>query len=213
MNLNLLHVDPKNLKANPWNTNRVPVENQKKLDTSIKRLGNFKPILVRELTDGTLEIIGGQHRRDSALRSKEKTVPVLNLGKIDDAKAKEIGLVDNERYGEDDTGAMKRLLESLDSSKELVTFMPISTEELDAYLSYESIDISDLDLDDLDEEPIEEKQKSSPTHRVVRFKLAIQDAEKLSDLIEKTIKKQGFTESDALTNAGDALVHVLGSVW
>ncbi len=216
MTLELKYVDPSTLQPNPWNSNRVTSENKRKLEKSIGRLGNFKPILVRELDNGELQIVGGENRRDAELKRGAKTVPILNLGKISDERAKEIGLVDNERYGEDDANALQKLLNELESSHELVDFMPITEDEFDSFWSKDSsINLDDLDLDDDDELPTElpTPVSSAPTHRVVRFKMPITDSEKLSELIDKVQKSNGFTTSDALTNAGDALVHILKDIW
>ncbi|MEZ6841329.1 ParB/RepB/Spo0J family partition protein [Acinetobacter baumannii] len=62
----------------------------------------FKPIVVRQLDNGTLQIIGGEHRALVAKQMKVDKVPAFNLGKISDVEAKEIGLLDNGRYGSDD---------------------------------------------------------------------------------------------------------------
>jgi hypothetical protein len=43
----------------------------------------------------------------------------------------------------------------------------------------------------------------------MRFKISLGDAEAISALIEKIQKRHGLTASDELTNAGDALVHIL----
>lgn len=178
------------------------------------RLGNFKPILVRTLEDGSLQILGGEHRRDSAMRSGEKTIPVLNLGVIGDTKAKEISLADNERYGEDDSEALEKLINSLETKDELSSFLPISDDEMDSFWSKAAINLDDLDLDEDDDLPIEKPiGASAPTHRVVRFKVSVADAERMSDFIESTGKNNGFTTSDALTNAGDALIHALKELW
>jgi len=211
VNLKLEHVDPKLLKPNEWNSNVVSSENKKKLETSIDRLGNFKPILVRELSDGTLEIIGGANRRDAEIKRGTQKVPIINLGRIDDTKAKEMGLVDNERYGEDDADLLQKLINELGTMDELSTFLPYAEDEFDSFWSKDSIDLDALDLDEDDELPTESPQPSSsaPTHRISRFKLSIADSEWLSDLIETTQKRNGFTTSDALTNAGDALIHLL----
>ncbi len=213
MELSLENIDPKLLTPNSWNSNYVDEDHAKKLDNSLNRLGNFKPILVRELQNGTLEIIGGQHRTASAIRRNIKTVPVLNLGTVDDAKAKEMSLVDNERYGEDDTEELKKLLDGLGSTSELASFLPMSTEDLDSLFSYDSIDLDELDVEDDDELPIEKPTPSSPTHRVVRFKVAVEDAEHLSEFLETVKKNNGFTGSDELTNAGDSLIHTLKEIW
>lgn len=206
--------DPKELQPNPWNTNVVSSENERKLDVSIDRLGNFKPILVRTLEDGTLQILGGEHRRDSALRSGDKTVSVINLGVIGDTKAKEISLADNERYGEDDSEALEKLLNSMETVNELSSFLPMTDDDLDSFWSKAIINLDDLDLDDEDDLPIEKPMAASaPTHRVVRFKVSVEDAERMSDFIESIGKNNGFTTSDALTNAGDALIHALKELW
>lgn len=213
--MKLIRKDPKQLKLNAWNTNVVSEENLKKLDASMERLGNFKPITVRELSDGTLEVLGGAHRRDIHIRRGDKLIDVLNLGEVSDTEAKEIGLADNERYGEDDDKLMEKLLNSLDTAHELSTFLPISDDEFDSFWSKAAIiDLDDLNFDeDEDEQIIEKPTSSAPTHRVVRFKVSVEDAERLSDFIEATSKSNGFTTSDALTNAGDALIHNLKELW
>ncbi|MBA2017615.1 chromosome partitioning protein ParB, partial [Escherichia coli] len=43
------------------------------------------------------------------------TVPVLSVGKISDVVAKQMSLVDNERYGEDDQIALQRFIEEIQS--------------------------------------------------------------------------------------------------
>lgn len=50
------------LQPNDFNVNIVPPENEAKIESSLKRFGFFKPVLVRTLSDGTKEIIGGEHR-------------------------------------------------------------------------------------------------------------------------------------------------------
>lgn len=44
------------------------------------------------------------------------TVPVISVGKISDLVAKQMSLVDNERYGEDDQVALQRLIEEIQSN-------------------------------------------------------------------------------------------------
>lgn len=213
LNLDLQKIDPKLLQPNPWNSNRVSDENGAKLENSIERVGNFKPTLVRELEDGTLQIVGGYHRNQAAIRRGDTEVPILNLGIISDTKAKEIGLADNERYGEDDPQALRDLLENLETSDELSSFLPYEDDEFDSLFAYDSIDLDDLDVDDDDDSPIERPQSVAPTHRVLRFKVPVGDAERLSEYIERIGKSNGFTGSDELTNAGDALVHIMKEVW
>lgn len=202
-------VDAASLRPNPWNTNTVSAENQEKLKASIERVGMFKPVIVRELDDGELEILGGEHRAEAAAELGVK-VPVFNLGRISETKAKEIGLLDNARYGSDDAGELAELLKEL-GEDDLTEFMPWSESDLDLMLSASSVDLDDLDVDESDDEPADEpaETKAPKTHRIMRFKVAIGDDERVSDLIEKTKKRLGYTEADELTNAGDALIALL----
>lgn len=203
-------INPRLLKPNPWNTNSLTGEAKRKLDESIKKFGMFKPIVVRELSDGSLEILGGAHRHESALALDLTAVPVISLGPIDDAKAKQISLVDNARYGTDDAIQLAKLMEELGSTYDLAEYLPYSVSELDSIFSSVNIDFESLALDDEEEDP-EEKPRTRPakTHQIMRFRLSIEDAERIAALIKDAKKINGFNEEDELTNAGDALVHLL----
>lgn len=206
-------VDVERLSANPWNPNMMDPAAEKKLDESIKRLGVFKPIIVRELPDKTLEIIGGQHRWESARRLGMADVPVVNLGDIDDKIAKEIGLADNGRYGHDDAGLLAQVFKDLDVD-DLSTFLPFDSHDLDSIFAASAVNLDDLSLDDDDEIDLGgelETEKKPPTHTIMRFKVPVLDAELLSEKLKRVMNEQGFTKSDSLTNAGDALVFLLGN--
>lgn len=203
-------VHPDSLVPNPWNSNIVSPDNDAKLEESIKRFGMFKPVIVRELLDGTLQIIGGEHRAEIAQRLGLTSIPIVNLGILDDRKAKEISLVDNGRFGEDDSFKLAEILESLGDYKDLVAVMPLSIEDLDSVFTNSSIALEELDSlalpDDSEQLP---NEKALQTHQVMRFKVPLKDVDAVTQIIEKTIKVQGFDDSDSMTNAGDALVHLL----
>lgn len=207
--------DPKDLAPNPWNTNRVGPENMKKLKQSITDLGFVTAVVVRELADGSLQILGGHHRVEAAVELGLVEVPVLNLGAIPDDKAKKIGLVDNSRYGTDDTIRLAELLASLGSdSDELANFLPFSDTDFDTIRRSVEIDIDDLQMhmDEDDQEPEvrpDRAEKPQKTHDLLRFRVGLSNAEKINQLIEKTIKREGLTGDDELTAAGDALALLL----
>lgn len=214
-------IDPKLLEPNPWNSNSVSADNEIKLETSIKKFGMFKPVIVRTLKDGTLQILGGEHRARAAGRLGLKEIPIVNLGEIDEKKAKEIGLVDNGRYGADDTIALADILRDLDV-EDLTTYMPISTEEINNIFSSADIDLDSLEMmlpDSSDLEPAAEKPldgsgeiasgKTTQTHAIMRFKVPVEDAEKITEMISQVIKVQGLNGGDSLSNAGDALIFLL----
>ena len=203
-------LDIERLEPNPWNTNVVSPENQHKLEESIRRFGLFKPIVVRETRAGGLEIIGGEHRWEAAKALGYSEVPVVNLGRIDDTKAKEISLVDNGRYGADDTLQLAELLENLGlGADELASFMPYSESDFASIFSSVNISLDDLDLPDEAEIPKTSPTKPVQTHQIMRFKVPVDDVGSITDLIERTMKEQKYTDEDSLSNAGNALVYLL----
>lgn len=205
-------IAPGLLKPNPWNTNVVSPQMEEKIDASLKRLGMFKPVIVRELPDGTLQIIGGQHRVESAVRLKFKTIPFMSLGAISDQQAKEIGIVDNGRYGADDTLQLAELLESLGTADELATFMPYSDDDFTSIFASTNIALDDLELsDDEGAAPSAPAERVIQTHQIMRFKVPSGDVATITQRIEAVMKQQRFTDEDSLSNAGNALVHVFQS--
>nr|DAJ05231.1 MAG TPA: ParB protein [Caudoviricetes sp.] len=196
------------LTPNPYNTNVVSPDNEEKIKESLRRFGQFKPILVREQEEG-FEIIGGEHRWRAAKELGLDKVAVINLGEISDEEAKKISLIDNGRYGEDDAFKLSELLSGLGDISDLSSYMPYSDQSLETLFSNTSINLDELEVD---EEELEESapaiERPPQTHVVMRFKVAIEDSEKVQKLIEKIMKEQGYTESDSLTNAGDALVYL-----
>lgn len=207
--LQFADVDIDTLRPNPWNTNVVTPENEQKIEASVKRFGLFRPIIVRE-KGGVLEILGGQHRWQVAKKLAFKTVPVVNLGTIDDAKAKEIGLVDNGRYGEDDTLALAELLKEMGDADELMEFLPYSGDDLESIFASSNISLDDLDIpDDDDRLPEMPLPKTAQTHQIMRFKVPVGDAAFVQKRIEQVMKSQGFSDDDSMMNAGHALVVLL----
>lgn len=210
----LLSVHPDRLRANPWNTNFVSPENEAKLKYSLKELGQFKPIVVREAPDGKtdFEILGGEHRWQETLAAGATTIDIYNLGVIDDIKAKKISLADNARYGADDTLALARLLGEIGTADEIQQFLPYTDADVSAIFSASDIALDELDLpDSFEDKPAGElkAERAVKTHTIMRFKVPLTDAERITEVVVKTQKRQGFTSSDELTNAGDALVHII----
>lgn len=198
------------LFPNSWNTNVVSPDNQHKIEESIKRLGMFKPLICRTLEDGKIEILGGQHRWEAAKSLGIEQVPIVNLGIIDDKRAKEISLVDNSRYGTDDGLKLSELLRELDDISE---YMPYSEAELNQIFNSAQVDLDALDFEETDddlEQRVEELSRKSPTYQIMRFKVPLDDVPMVQGVIEGIIKKKGFSGSDSLTNAGDALVFLCG---
>lgn len=204
-------LDPASLVAAPWNPNRVSPEDAAKLDASIARHGLFKPVIIRTLDDGTRQILGGHYRVESALRLGLDAIPVVNLGQLSDDKAKEITVIDNGRYGQDDTLVLGELLDSLGDSETLSYFLPFDKAELEAITTSCKIDLDTLGLEEPDAEPVERAAKAAKTHQVMRFKVSVEDEKQITETFKAIMQAQDFTGSDQLTNAGDALVWLVNA--
>lgn len=208
-------INPRLLKPNPWNTNSCSPEAEGKLDESVRQLGMFKPILVRELPDGTYQILGGAHRVEASIRVGLAEVPFHSVGQISDSKAKQIGLVDNARYGEDDQVGLAKLLKELGAEIDVTTFMPFDDNDMKSIFSSVEYDLDSLDLE---QEPLvplglpSEPSATVATHRIMRFRVPEEASQEITDKLERVMRLQGFTEEDPLTNAGDAFAYVMSKV-
>lgn len=208
--LNIQYINPELLMSNPWNSNVMSLENEAKLAESLKRNDMFDAIIARELKDGSYQILGGEHRTKVAKKIGLTELPVIVLKNISDNKAKEISLAHNARYGADDSLKLSDLMNSLDDAFDLSSFLPISDIEIETLMSATKFDFDSLELlddDDLDEMPT--PSQSTKTHTIMRFKVSLEDASEIQEQITSVMKINGFSESDALTNAGDALAHIL----
>ena len=212
--ITILQVEVARLRPNPWNTNSVGAQNFEKLKGSIEKLGFFKPILARELDGGQFEILGGEHRWRAAMEQGISTVPVISVGKISDLVAKQMSLVDNERYGEDDQVALQRLIEEIQSELDyqLSEIAPYD-DELAATLARESaIDLEMLEaLSRGDEEPIEKDSREKAErvgaeHQTMRFKVTFDASDRVTETIKSIIKEQAINTGNDMENAGAALV-------
>lgn len=204
------------LIPNGWNPNVMSPANEEKLAASIKRHGFFKPALARELSDGRLEIVGGEHRIDVAKRLGYKEIPVINLGKITEKQAKELLLLDNGRYGNDDSLALAVLLDELGTPGELGEFLPYTSADFETIFATSNIALDDLDSLDLDDTagpgPTAPTTKVGQTHAIMRFKVPVEDVAGITAKVNAVMKRQRFSDEDSLTNAGNALVHIFQDV-
>jgi hypothetical protein len=89
INTNNLVVPINSLKANEYNpkldfrTDENNLKEYEKIKKSLLVAGQIDPILVRELEDGTYEIVNGYHRWEAMKELGFKEVEIKNLGKID----------------------------------------------------------------------------------------------------------------------------------
>lgn len=215
--LSFTYLDPRLLHKNRWNPNKMSPEEEAKLRNSLQKHGHVRPILVRELADGKLEIVGGEHRVEVSIDLGMKEVPVINLGKIDDATAKRTLMIDNSRYGHDDAGLLSELLAGLGSVDELAEWMTLDVDELGALLGAAETAVEDEhllgtleELEELDTSDEPAPTKEVQTHQTMKLKVPVEDAEFVKETIERIIKEQGITDSDSAIRAGEALIWLCG---
>ncbi|WP_197483973.1 ParB/RepB/Spo0J family partition protein [Comamonas thiooxydans] len=211
--LKIIYVPTGHLRPNPWNSNVVSPEMEGRLRNSLKQLNFYKPIIVRELDDGTFQILGGEHRWRAAKDLGHEQVPVICLGKIDDKQAKLIGLADNGGYGIDDVTRLNSVLQDI-GMEDVAAMLPYTEDELAGmFKAVDEIDLSkigfDADVDPLDDVTPAPAERPVKLTELMRFKVPVQDREAVEKLIKKLIVARGFDkEEDSLVAAGMALVEV-----
>lgn len=136
-----VHVDK--LEPNPWNPNKMDDETYEKEKRSIEDNGFIDAITVRTLTTGPdgasqLQILDGYHRWKAAMEVGLTEVMVTNLGKVSDAKAKQITLLFNDLHGDAEPDKLADLLSSLANDHDM------SVEEMAGILPYNEMEIASL---------------------------------------------------------------------
>ena len=209
-----IHIEyraPSELRPNPWNSNHVGPEMEAKLEASIKEFGFIRPILCRRLEDGSLQILGGEHRTRKAEQMGIEEVPVVILVNVNDKRAKAMGLVDNGQYGNDDALKLSEILG--DIGADLLGLLPFNEQDLAGIFSSTSVDLDDLGFDDKDEDHGEldtPAPRATLTHQVMRFKVPVEDAEGVEKFIQAVVKSRGYSsEQDSMVQVGMALVDIV----
>jgi ParB-like chromosome segregation protein Spo0J len=188
---------------------------EQRLRASITEFGLYKPILVRELSDsGALQILGGEHRWQIATDMGLTTVPVVNLGEIDDKKAKLLGLADNGQYGEDDASMLSRILKDI-GEEDVAMFLPYSDQDLAGMFAAADIDLDSLGFDD-DEARVpltpEADTRAKITHELMRLKVPVEDRERVQGFFDHIVNTRGLkAEEDSMVAAGMALVLIVNA--
>lgn len=206
------------LENNPWNPNRVDPENEKKIKTSIESMGAFKPIICRELDDGTLQILGGQHRADY-YKAEDEDAPVINLGAIDDLTARKIILADNARYGEDDSSVLADIYQAFsDAGESIIDILPICDDDITALMGATAIDLDSLSLDEdttevadeaADEAEMDSLDDLGSKRKPLKFKVPLDQVEFAQDQLNKIADVMGVDDIDQASNRGDVLLYLL----
>lgn len=127
------------LEKNPWNPNRMTEAMRTKIRESIGLYGFVDPLTVREVGFDRYQILDGEHRFDEGQRKPfgMTAFPCINLGLLDDAKAKKLTIIMNELHGQADPDKMGDLLASIladTSLDDLLIALPYDESVLAGYL-------------------------------------------------------------------------------
>lgn len=208
----LQNIDPKLLEANSWNPNYMSKEDEVKLTNSVNKFGTGV-IVARKLLNGSLEIVGGHHRVQIAVKLGIKKVPVSIYDNMSDDDAKLLGQVLNTRYGKDDSDKLSELLNSLSDKSILAEITPLSEDDIETLsFAMSSVDLDSLsvNVDDFSSDTPEPKKEKAPvTHVIMRFKIPIDTAPEIRSILDNLISEQGYDDKDSMIKDGDALVHAL----
>ena len=183
MNLVVEYVARSRIRPNPWNPNRQDAFIYEKELASIRAFGFVDPILTRNL-GGDFEIIDGEHRWKAAGELGIDPVPIVNLGEIGEAEARQLTIVLNETRGRADPGLLRGLLEDLASRKpvqDLLDVLPYTREQFDALVK------------PFDWDSVEQPKRVEPEHEqwVLRsYKLPRSVATLLDDAIDRVQRNE-----------------------
>jgi ParB/RepB/Spo0J family partition protein len=127
-------------RPNPWNPNKMSQAMFEKERLSIRTYGFVEPIKVRVIVNDpsnlhTFEIIDGEHRWKAATAEGMTEVPAINLGIMDDAKAKKLTIIANELRGAPEPVLLAALIKDLTESttiEDLAKELPMTAVELDS---------------------------------------------------------------------------------
>jgi len=144
-----IEIDINKLKKADWNYKEDNDKLLEKLKANIKNNGLVINLIVRELKDGSFEVVNGNHRLEACKQLNIKKVNVFNLGEIDELTAKRIAIETNETNFETNTEALSGVLKELFDAfgkTDLSNTFPYEDFELDAFVGLESFNFEDADL-------------------------------------------------------------------
>jgi hypothetical protein len=142
----LRNVDPHDITPNPWNPNEMDPDMLEHARASIEKFGFVDPVTVRS-QGKTWQIIDGEHRWRIAIEIHLATIPVYDLGVLDDAVAQQLTIVLNETRGQANPAKLGRLLKDLmakESKDSLLSTLPYTREAFDRLTGLPALDWDNL---------------------------------------------------------------------
>lgn len=129
----LIEVDPNEVIYDELNPNVMDDKTFQALVNEIKKNGFIQPIVIR-VKDGKLYVIDGEHRVEAAKLLNLKKIPAINLGEVNDEKARILLINLNRLRGEFSPIKFAELIEELEKQKiDLQQAIYMDKKELDTY--------------------------------------------------------------------------------
>jgi ParB-like chromosome segregation protein Spo0J len=135
-------VDITDVKFAQWTTTKLTKRQREALRISLQTLGQIQALVVREGSGWLYECLDGSQRLELLEMLGAVKVDVLDLGKVDDAKAREIHLALNLNRGKPNAGPLADALEAVVHSRStpderafkevvLLELLPLSSKSID----------------------------------------------------------------------------------
>ena len=125
------------LQKAPWNYKKENEETQRLLENNLKAKGQIINVIIRELENGKLEVVNGNHRLTAfhSIDWKDK-VHCFHLGKVSQAEAETTAISTNELNFEKDPLKLASVISDIMkvyTIEEMTEVLPYSKEEINNY--------------------------------------------------------------------------------
>jgi ParB family chromosome partitioning protein len=187
------------ITAAHWNPNQMDDLMTTKLRESIRRFGLVVPLVVRELTLGRYETIGGAQRLVIAQELELDRVPCVVVD-ADDLEARLLGQCLNRIAGDDDLGLKAELIrELLDSlpQEEVLKLLPETASSLSALAS--------LGQDDMASHLMAWQEAQQARLKHMQFQLTSAQLEVVDEALARVMQEAKSTGGDSPNVRGTAL--------
>lgn len=153
------------LQKAPWNVKEDDALQATKLANNIRRNKQVVNIIVRDMPNGMLEVVDGNHRVDAFKEVGMRSAVAYQLGKVSVAEAKRIALEINETRFKTDHLRMAEVIASLTerfSMDDLESTLPFSKSDIESYLAVLDIELKNAQTEIL-EDPTDKKEGNTLT--------------------------------------------------
>lgn len=119
-----------------WNYKQEDKEKSEKLLNIFQRVGQVENIIIRELKNGKLEVVNGNHRLETMRKLKWKEAYCFNIGRVSLVEAQRIALETNETKFIADPLKLSEIIVNIAKEytiKDLGATLPYSENEIEAY--------------------------------------------------------------------------------